>query len=67
MLIWSSLWVKRPDAIVEFDLPAKADGGTDLQWTLRVDEPAPDDAVIGHLRRRLNELINANLRFTFGR
>jgi hypothetical protein len=27
---------------------------------------APDDALIGHLRKRVNQLIDANLRFTFG-
>ncbi len=65
-LTWSSLWIKRPDATVTFDLPAGAGGGTDLQWTLHVDRPAPDDALVGHMRKRLNELINANLRYTFG-
>ena len=39
---------------------------TVLRADLRVDEPVPDDALIGHLRRRLNQLINANLRYTFG-
>jgi hypothetical protein len=57
---WSSVWVRRPDAVIQFDL----DGGwseTMLQWALYVDEPAPDDALVGRMRRRLNELINANL------
>jgi len=65
-VVWSSLWVKRPDAIVRFDLPPGDDGGTDLRWTLHVDQPIPDDARIGHLRKRVNQLINANLRYTFG-
>jgi hypothetical protein len=26
----------------------------------------PGDALTGHLRKRLNQLINANLRYTFG-
>jgi hypothetical protein len=65
-LTWSSLWIKRPDATVTFDLPLCSDGGTDLEWALHVDAPAPDDALVGHLRKRLNELINANLRYTFG-
>jgi len=65
-VVWSSLWVKRPDAIVRFDLPPGDDGGTDLRWTLHVDQPIPDDALIGHLRKRVNQLINANLRYTFG-
>lgn len=65
LVVWSSLWTKRPDAIVQFDLSGGT-GGTDLRWTLFVDEPVPDDALIGHMRKRLNVLINANLRFTFG-
>lgn len=65
-VVWSSLWTERPDATVTFDLPSSADGGTDLGWTLHVQEPAPDDALVGHLRKRLNQLINADLRYTFG-
>jgi hypothetical protein len=64
-VVWSSLWVKRPDARVQFDLDP-ADGGTDLRWTLHVDEPVPDAALTMHMRKRLNELINANLRYTYG-
>jgi hypothetical protein len=57
----------RPDAVIRFDLPRDGAGfGTDLQWTLQVDEPVPDDALLGHMRKRLNELVNANLRYTFG-
>lgn len=66
IVVWSSLWIVRADATVTFDLPGRGDGGTDLQWTLLVAEPAPDDALVGHMRKRLNELINANLRYTFG-
>jgi hypothetical protein len=65
-LVWSSLWVKRIDAVVEFDLAPSRDGGTDLRWTLRVEEPAPGQALVGHMRKRLNQLINANLRYAFG-
>jgi hypothetical protein len=64
-IVWSSLWPSRPDAEVHFDLePAGAE--TRLRWTLLVDEPLPDDSKLGHLRKRLNELINGNLRATFG-
>jgi len=64
-LEWSSLWPRRPDARIRFDLTA--DGpGTLLRWTLLVDDPLPDPSLLGHLRKRLNELINADLRHTFG-
>src|ERR1700742_1733262 len=63
LVVWSSLWIKRPDAIVRFDLPPDRSGyGTDLRWTLLVDEPMPDAPLVGHMRKRLNQLINANLR-----
>ncbi|WP_018635390.1 hypothetical protein [Parafrankia elaeagni] len=65
-LTWSSLWRRRPDAVVRFQLERSADGGTDLRWILHVEEPAPDESLVGHMRRRLNQLINANLRYTFG-
>jgi hypothetical protein len=64
-VVWSSLWIKRPDAVVEFEL-ALGQGGTALRWTLYVDEPIPPDSLVGHLRHRMNQLINADLRFTFG-
>ena len=66
LVVWSSLWIKRPDAIVRFDLSPDGGYGTYLRWTLLVDEPMPDAALVGHMRKRLNQLINANLRFTFG-
>ncbi|NMO04535.1 hypothetical protein HH308_25270 [Gordonia sp. TBRC 11910] len=62
---WSSLWKRRPDARIHFEL-ADADGGTDLMWTLDVDGELPDASLTGHLRKRMNVLINANLRFTYG-
>jgi hypothetical protein len=65
LVTWSSLWLKRPDAVIEFELQS-AGGGTALRWRLYVDEPAPDAALIGHLRKRVNVIINADLRFSFG-
>ena len=64
-VVWSSLWIKRPEAVVEFDLAPRG-SDTMLRWTVYVDEPAPPDAWIGHVRKRMNRLINADLRFTFG-
>ncbi|MCW2601873.1 MAG: hypothetical protein JWN61_8 [Pseudonocardiales bacterium] len=58
--------MKRADATVTFGLPLHEDGGTDLQWTVLVAEPAPDNALVAHMRKRLYELSNANLRCTFG-
>ncbi|MGY1778155.1 hypothetical protein ACI8AV_20085 [Geodermatophilus sp. SYSU D00804] len=67
LVVWSSLWERRPDARVRFDVLALAGAsGTDLRWTLLVDGPLPDASLLGHLRKRLNELVNADLRYSFG-
>jgi len=65
LVVWTSLWPERPDAQIHFELDGD-ELGTGLRWTLYVDEPAPSDGLIGRMRHRLNELINANLRYTFG-
>lgn len=66
-VVWSSLWPRRPDARITFELPqGGTGGGTDLRWTLTVDEPAPDDSLARHMRKRINTLIHANLRHTYG-
>lgn len=66
LVVWSSLWPSRPDAVVRFDLSSDGHGGTNLRWTLLVDAPLPDASKLGHLRKRLNTLINADLRYSFG-
>ncbi|APE34022.1 hypothetical protein BOX37_08595 [Nocardia mangyaensis] len=65
-VVWSSLWPRRPDARLQFDLPSDGGSGTDLRWTLYVDDPLPDDSTTGHLRHRIDKLINANLRRSYG-
>jgi hypothetical protein len=66
LVVWSSIWTKRPDAQVRFDLPFDGTAGTDLRWTLLLADPLPEPSLLGHMRKRLNQLINANLRYTFG-
>jgi hypothetical protein len=51
-VVWSSIWTKRRDAVIELDLPSDGRSGTDLSWTLFVDDPAPDDASVAHMRKR---------------
>ncbi|PJK21452.1 hypothetical protein [Mycolicibacterium goodii] len=66
-VVWSSLWPQRPDARVRFDLRQSGPGGgTDLRWTLTLDEPRPDESLTGRMRMRINTLIHANLRYTYG-
>jgi hypothetical protein len=59
------LWTERPDARIRFDLAAEGQG-TGLRWTLLVDEPLPEPALLERMCKRLNHLINADLRYTFG-
>lgn len=66
LVVWSSLWPHRPSARIRFELPSDGGDGTDLRWTLEVDPPSPDESAIGHMRKRINELVNANLRYSFG-
>ncbi|QIP38155.1 hypothetical protein G9444_0911 [Rhodococcus erythropolis] len=37
-----------------------------LRWTLFLEDPIPSEAEVVRMRKRLNTLINANLRFNFG-
>ncbi|NUW44540.1 hypothetical protein [Nonomuraea rhodomycinica] len=66
LVVWSSLWPDRPDDEIRFDIRPTEDGGCSLRWTLLTPAEAPEQAVIGRLRHRLNFLINAQLRFSFG-
>jgi hypothetical protein len=67
LVVWSSLWGDRPDARIRFEMPRDSEGyGTDLRWVLLVDEPPPDDAALARMRRRLDELINEDLRHGLG-
>ena len=64
IVVWSSLWTRRPQAQVHVDLTA--DGGeTLLRWTLLdVDDDLPPRT--GPLCFRLNEIVNRDLRQSFG-
>ncbi|TQS46118.1 hypothetical protein [Cryptosporangium phraense] len=66
LVVWSSLWAKLPKVRIRFDLAPRVDGGTTLRWTALSPALVDDQALVGHVRKRLNRLINADLRFTFG-
>ncbi len=64
LVVWSSIWDAYPDDLVRFDIePAGQE--TDLRWTLLAPQESPPDAVVPR-RKRLNEIINARLRYSFG-
>lgn len=64
-VVWSSLWPSRPDDEVHFAL-ADVAGETLLRFTLLTPGEMPDPSKTGHLRRRLNYLLFADLRFSYG-
>lgn len=65
LVVWSSLWPKLPDAEIHFEL-APAGPETSLRWRLLLPEELTDISLLGHLRRRVNQLINGSMRATFG-
>jgi hypothetical protein len=64
LVVWSSIWAAHPDDLIRFDIHSTGQE-TDLRWTLLAPQEAPPDVVVPR-RKRLNELINAQLRFSFG-
>lgn len=65
-VVWRSLWPRQPDAVVEFLLTPDGGSGGAIEWVLWLAEPLPDASRVGHLGKRLNQWINAELRHTFG-
>ncbi|WP_327048766.1 hypothetical protein OG320_13290 [Microbispora sp. NBC_01189] len=65
LVVWSSLWPERPGDEIRFDI-RPAENGCSLRWTLSTPGEFPEPAVVGRLRHRLNVLINARLRFSYG-
>jgi len=68
LLVWSTLWPRHPGYRIRFDLDSEAPGGGCLlRWTLLTPDPyEPDAGHIGHLRKRLNVLVNERLRLSYG-
>lgn len=64
LVVWSSIWLGHPDALIRFDLSAAGDG-TRLRWSAVNPDPITDPAILRHLRFRMNRLINADLRESF--
>ena len=65
LVVWSSLWPDRPHDRIELRITAH---GVESRLAFRWlgPEPGPDDAVLGGRRHRLNELLWAELRYSFG-
>lgn len=66
LVVWTSIWPWRRDARIRFELSGSRRSDTTLCWILTVDDPIPDNETILRMRKRVNVLINARLRSTFG-
>lgn len=64
-VVWSSLWPSRPNDEIHLELTDDM-GETRLKFTLLTPDSAPDDSKAGHIRRRMNHLLFADLRFSYG-
>jgi hypothetical protein len=64
LVVWSSLWPARPRDEIRFDIDADGPGSF-LRWTLMTPDKPPDAEVNRQLRRRINYLINSELRDSF--
>jgi hypothetical protein len=64
-VVWSSLWPDVREASIRFVI--EQDGpGSRLTWAIELPDDLVDDAKRKHLRRRVDELINRDLRLAFG-
>jgi hypothetical protein len=61
LIVWASLWPDRPDDQIRFDIEDQR-----LTWTLLGSASDDDEERLDQLRHRLNVLINADLRYSFG-
>ena len=66
LVVWSSLWPARHEDRIHFDIDPDGDFGTWLTWRLLTPEYEPEPEELGHLRYRLNYLINGDLRLSLG-
>ena len=64
-VVWSSLWPSRPDDRIVFALTA-AGSDTSLHVALLTPDEPPDQSSTGYLRKRINHLLFADLRFSYG-
>jgi hypothetical protein len=63
---WSSIWPDHPELVIEFHLGPGPGGGTDLEWRLLSPRESPGDAAVRCLQRRMNEIVNRDLRLSYG-
>lgn len=64
LVVWSSIWTSRPDALIRFDLAGPMDAS--VRWSLMVESTVLDDRQLRHFGTRIGDLVFANLRYTYG-
>ena len=64
-VVWSSLWPTRPRDEIHFELSNEG-SETSLRFTLLTPDDPPDASKAGHIRRRVNHLLFADLRSAYG-
>jgi hypothetical protein len=64
LVVWSSIWEDEPELRVEFSIEPDR-GGSLVLWRLLGHEGQLTPEDVGRRRRRLNQLINGQLRSTF--
>lgn len=65
LVVWSSIWPQTPEQLIRFDIASDGSDGTALTWTL-TSPTELDAAAVGHRRYRLNRLLWAELRYSYG-
>ncbi|MCR6030673.1 hypothetical protein GGQ22_04350 [Nocardioides sp. zg-579] len=65
LVVWSSLWPRRPDDRIELETNADR-GETPLRFVHLTPLELPPEETLRHLRRRVNQLLFAELRFSYG-
>ncbi len=63
-VVWSSLWQDRPDDRIVFLIDTDPLCGSVVEWQLQSESEA-EVGTLRHLRYRLNELVNRDLRNSF--
>ena len=61
LVVWASLWPDRPDDQIRFDIEDQR-----FTWTLMGVASAAAEERLAQLRYRLDVMINADLRISFG-
>lgn len=64
-VVWSSLWPTRPKDILVLDLSADY-ASTVLEFTLLGHGDLPDQSKTGHIRKRVSQILYADLRSSYG-